>query len=202
MVASEQFKTDSLAYIQDMQTNNAAKVGNILGMIAGKNKKLAIAGLVLEQGANIAKVVIDTARGISAATAAAAPFIANPITAIPASINLARVIVGQKISAALSIAGIVAGAAQGISQINQADIPGDSGGGSAPSAGGVNIPTPSIGTTSAPEFNTGGEANTGTQIAGSIANAQQPPIKTYVTEGDISSAQALARRQRTAATFN
>lgn len=202
MVASEQFKTDSLAFIQDMQANNAAQVGNILGMIAGKNKKLAIAGLVLEQGANIAKVVIDTARGISAATAAAAPFIANPFTAIPATANLARVIVGQKISAALSIAGIVAGAAQGISQINQADIPGDSGGGSAPSAGGVNIPTPAIATTAAPEFQTGGEANTSTQIAGSIAGAQQAPIRAYVVSTEVSSQQALDRRTNTAATFN
>ena len=203
LVDAEQFKTDAIAFIQDTQINNAAGVGNILGQIAGKNKKLAIAGLVLEQGANIAKVVIDTARGISAATAAAAPFIANPITAIPATANLARVIAGQKISAALSIAGIVAGAAQGISAINQADIPGESGGGSAGGGGGgVNIPTPSIGSTSAPEFQTGGEANTSTQLAGAIGGAQQQPIQAYVVSTAVSSQQALDRRTSSAATFN
>ena len=204
LVDAEQFKTDAIAFIQDTQVANAGAVGSILGQIAGKNKKLAIAGLVLEQGANIAKVVIDTARGISAATAAAAPFIANPITAIPATANLARVIAGQKISAALSIAGIVAGAAQGISQINQADIPGEAGGGGAApgGGGGVNIPTPSIGTTAAPEFQTGGEADTSTQLAGGIGGAQQRPIQAYVVSTAVSSQQALDRRTSSAATFN
>ena len=203
LVDAEQFKTDAIGFIQDTQINNAAQVGNILGQIAGKNKKLAIAGLVLEQGANIAKVVIDTARGISAATAAAAPFIANPITAIPATANLARVIAGQKISAALSIAGIVAGAAQGISQINQADIPGEAGGGGgAPGGGSVNIPTPSIGSTAAPEFQTGGGADTSTQLAGVIGGAQQQPIQAYVVSTAVSSQQALDRRTNSAATFN
>ena len=204
LVDAEQFKTDAIAFIQDTQVANAGAVGSILGQIAGKNKRLAIAGLVLEQGANIAKVVIDTARGISAATAAAAPFIANPITAIPATANLARVIAGQKISAALSIAGIVAGAAQGISQINQADIPGEAGGGGAApgGGGGVNIPTPSIGTTAAPEFQTGGEADTSTQLAGVIGGAQQRPIQAYVVSTAVSSQQALDRRTSSAATFN
>ena len=199
IVDSEQFKADAIAFIQDAQASNLGQFGNLLGQIAGKNKKLAIAGLVLEQGANIAKVVIDTARGISAATAAAAPFIANPVTAIPATANLARVIAQQKISAGLSIAGIIAGAAKGIAQINQADIPG--GGGSAPSGGGVNIPTPSISGTTAPEFQGGVGGDTGTQVAGVIGAAQQAPIKTYVTSTDMSSQQALDRRITKAATF-
>ncbi len=201
MIDSEQFKTDALAFIQDQQVANVASVGTILGMIAGKNKKLAIAGLVLEQGANIAKVVIDTARGISAATAAAAPFMANPLTAIPATANLARVIAQQKIAAGISIAGIIAGAAQGISQINAADIPGDSGGGGAAGGGAPSIPTPSIAGASAPEFQTGGEADTGTQVAGAIAGAQQP-VRAYVVSTEVSSQQALDRRTNVAATFN
>ncbi len=202
MIDSEQFKTDALAFIQDQQVANVASVGTILGMIAGKNKKLAIAGLVLEQGANIAKVVIDTARGISAATAAAAPFMANPLTAIPATANLARVIAQQKIAAGISIAGIIAGAAQGISQINAADIPGDSGGGGAAGGGAPSIPTPSISGASAPEFQTGGEADTGTQVAGAIAGAQQQPVQAYVVSTAMSSQQALDRRTNRAATFN
>lgn len=200
MIDSEQFKTDALAFIQDQQVANVASVGNILGMIAGKNKKLAIAGLVLEQGANIAKVVIDTARGISAATAAAAPFIANPITAIPATANLARVIAQQKIAAGISIAGIIAGAAQGIAQINQADIPGSGGSGGAASA--PSIPTPSIGAVAAPEFQTGGQQDTGTAVAQAIGGAQQRHIRAYVVSTEVSSQQALDRRTNVAATFN
>jgi len=202
MIDSEQFKTDALAFIQDQQVANVAGVGQVLGMIAGKNKKLAIAGLVLEQGANIAKVVIDTARGISAATAAAAPFMANPLTAIPATANLARVIAQQKISAGISIAGIIAGAAQGISQINAADIPGDSGGGGAAGGGAPSIPTPSIEGASAPEFQTGAATDTGTQVAGAIGAAQQQPIQAYVVSTSVSSQQALDRRVNRAATFN
>ena len=201
IVDSEQFKNDALDFIQNQQIANIQGVGSLLGQIAGENKKLAIAGLVIEQGAAIAGVVVDTARSISAASAAAAPFIANPVTAVPATANLARVILQQKIAAGLSIAGIVAGAAQGISQINSADVPGTSGG-SVPSAGSVNIPTPSIGSTTAPEFQTGGTVDTGTQVAGVIGRSQDAPIRAYVVSTEVSSQQALDRRTNVAATFN
>ncbi len=127
---------------------------------------------------------------------------ANPLTAIPATANLARVIAQQKISAGISIAGIIAGAAQGISQINAADIPGDSGGGGAAGGGAPSIPTPSIEGASAPEFQTGTEADTGTQVAGAIGAAQQQPIQAYVVSTSVSSQQALDRRTNNAATFN
>lgn len=199
IVESEQFKADAIAFIQDQQISSIQGVGNILSTVAGKNKKLAIAGLVIEQGAAIAKVVVDTARSISAATAAAAPFLANPITAIPASANLARVIATSKIAAGISIAGIVAGAAKGIAQINQAQVPG--GGGSAPAGGAPSIPTPAIGGASAPQIEGVQQQNTGTQIASTIAGAQQRPIRAYVVSQDVSSQQALDRRTNTAATF-
>jgi len=66
----------------------------------------------------------------------------------------------------------------------------------------VNIPTPSIGTTAAPEFQTGGEADTSTQLAGVIGGAQQRPIQAYVVSTAVSSQQALDRRTSSAATFN
>lgn len=201
IIDSEKAKEETLKQIQDLQVSNIQQVGGILSSIAGKNKKLAIAGLVIEQGANIAKVVIDTARAISAASAAAAPFIANPITAIPATANLARVIAGQKISAALSIAGIVAGAAKGIAQINQAQIPGQSGGGSAPSGGGVSIPTPPVPSTSAPVVSGGTQNDPTSLIRQTISGAMNRPLRAYVVSQDISSTQALDRRTNTAATF-
>ena len=201
IIDSEKAKEETLKQIQDLQVSNIQQVGGILSSIAGKNKKLAIAGLVIEQGANIAKVVIDTARAISAASAAAAPFIANPITAIPATANLARVIAGQKISAALSIAGIVAGAAKGIAQINQAQIPGQSGGGSAPSGGGVSIPTPPVPSTSAPVVSGGTQNDPTSLIRQTISGAMSRPLRAYVVSQDVSSTQALDRRTNTAATF-
>lgn len=201
LIDAEQARADAVAQIQDLQVSNIQQVGNILSGIAGRNKKLAIAGLVIEQGANIAKVVIDTARAISAATAAAAPFIANPVTAIPATANLARVIAQSKISAALSIAGIVAGAAKGISQINQAQIPGQAGGGSAPSGGGVSIPTPPVPSTSAPVVSGGTQNDPTSLIRQTISGAMNRPIRAFVVSQDISSTQALDRRTNTAATF-
>ena len=202
IVESEQFKADALQFIQDSQLDNVAKVGNILSGVAGKNKKLAIAGLVIEQGAAIARVVIDTARAISAATAAAAPFISNPITAGPASINLARVIAQSKISAGLSIAGIVAGAAKGIAAINKADVPG--GGGSAGGGGGgsVSIPTPSISATSAPQIQSGAGVDPSSQIARTMGMQGSRPIRAFVVSQDVSSQQALDRRTNLAATFS
>ena len=201
IVESEQFKADALQFIQDSQLDSVAKVGNILSGVAGKNKKLAIAGLVIEQGAAIARVVIDTARAISAATAAAAPFISNPITAGPASINLARVIAQSKISAGLSSAGIVAGAAKGIAAINKADVPG--GGGSAGGGGGsVSIPTPSISATSAPQIQSGAGVDPSSQIARTMGMQGSRPIRAFVVSQDVSSQQALDRRTNLAATFS
>ena len=201
IVESEQFKADALQFIQDSQLDNVAKVGNILSGVAGKNKKLAIAGLVIEQGAAIARVVIDTARAISAATAAAAPFISNPVTAGPATINLARVIAQSKISAGLSIAGIVAGASKGIAAINKADVPG--GGGSAGGGGGsVSIPTPSISATSAPQIQSGAGVDPSSQIARTMGMQGSRPIRAFVVSQDVSSQQALDRRTNLAATFS
>jgi hypothetical protein len=203
ILESEVATATAIQFIQDTQVGNVAKVGNILSGIAGKNKKLAIAGLVIEQGANIAKVVIDTARAITAATAAAAPFIANPITTIPATANLARVIAQTKIGAALSIAGIVAGAAKGIATINSAQIPGSSGGGGAGAGGGggVSIPTPPIPSTSAPTVQGGTPTDPTSLIRQTISGAMGRPIRAYVVSQDVSSTQALDRRTNSAATF-
>ena len=203
ILESEVATATAIQFIQDAQVSNVAKVGNILSGIAGKNKKLAIAGLVIEQGANIAKVVIDTARAITAASAAAAPFIANPITTIPATANLARVIAQTKIGAALSIAGIVAGAAKGIATINSAQIPGSSGGGGggAGGGGGVTIPTPPIPSTSAPTVQGGTPTDPTSLIRQTISGAMGRPIRAFVVSQDISSTQALDRRTNNAATF-
>jgi hypothetical protein len=203
ILESEVATATAIQFIQDTQVGNVAKVGNILSGIAGKNKKLAIAGLVIEQGANIAKVVIDTARAITAATAAAAPFIANPITTIPATANLARVIAQTKIGAGLSIAGIIAGAAKGIATINSAQIPGSSGGGGAGAGGGggVSIPTPPIPSTSAPTVQGGTPTDPTSLIRQTISGAMGRPMRAYVLSQDISSTQALDRRTNTAATF-
>jgi hypothetical protein len=206
--AAERQKIDeaelqSKADIQKSQLDLVQGFGSLLTQIAGKNKALAIAGIVLEQGAALGKVLIDTFRGISSATAAAAPFIANPITAIPATANLARTLAQIKITGALSAAGIVAGAVKGISAINQAGIPGG-GGGSASSAGaggGISIPAPTVQSAGAPQIQGTAAATPGSQIASTLASVTGKPIKAYVVSTEISSQTALDRRTSNAATF-
>jgi len=196
--AELQAKTD----IQKSQLDLVQGFGSLLTQIAGKNKALAIAGIVLEQGAALGKVLIDTFRGISAATAAAAPFIANPITAIPATANLVRTLAQIKITGALSAAGIIAGAAKGISAINKSGIPGGGGGASASGGGGdIAIPAPTVQAAGAPQIQGTAAATPGSQIASTLAAASGKPIKAYVVSGDVSSQQALDRRTSNAATF-
>ncbi len=167
-------------------------VGGLLQQIAGKNKALAITGLVLEKAAAIATVVIQTAKGIAAATASAAPLLANPFTAIPAGILLAKTIAAQKIAAGVSIAGIVVGAAQGIAAINQASSGSSGGGGgSLPDLGGGDtggggaLPDVGGGGGAAPDLGGGGGGGT---TGGGGGGGQT--VRAYVVERDISDAQS------------
>jgi hypothetical protein len=178
-------------------------VGGLLQQIAGKNKALAITGLVLEKAAAIATVVIQTAKGIASATAAAAPLLANPFTAIPAGILLAKTIAAQKIAAGISIAGIAVGAAQGIAAINQASSGSSGGGGgSLPDLGGGDtggggaLPDVGGGGGAAPDLGGGGGGGT---TGGGGGGGQT--VRAYVVERDISDAQNRDREIQNRARF-
>jgi hypothetical protein len=191
--------------IAEFYINEVGRLGSILSSIAGDNKTLAIAGIIIEQGAALGKVLIDASRGIGLATASAAPFLANPVTAIPATANLARVIAQIKITAGISAAGIIAGAAKGISSINKAQIPGGGGAsaGGATAGGGASIPAFSTPTIGAPQI--GATAAPQSQLAGLVTgaiqqnNSQQRPIRAYVVGSDVTTEQQLDRRVRLAA---
>lgn len=165
--------------------------GNLLQQVAGKNKALAIAGVVISQAAAIGQIISQTAIANAKAVAA------TPLTAgMPfVAINIA--------SAALSIASTIASAVKSIQQINQAaSQAGVQGGGgsAAPAATAPNIPAPKVTGTAAPTINTGGGMNPTTAIGQTIATAQAP-IRAYVVSGEVSSQQALDRRTSRAATF-
>ena len=201
LLDAETARVEAVNRIQDLQLQSVAQFGNILTGVAGKSKKLAIAGVIIEQGAAIGKVIVDSARAISAATAAAAPFIANPITTAVATANLARTIAQTKIAAGISVAGIVAGAAKGIAQINKADVPGG-GGGATAGGGGVSIPTPPVPSTQAPIITGGTQNDPQAVIREQISGLTRRPLRAYVVSQDISSNQALDRRTNSAATFS
>jgi hypothetical protein len=53
-----------------------------------------------------------------------------------------------------------------------------------------------------PQIQASTSVNPSSQIAQTVAAAQNRPVKAYVVSGDISSQQALDRRTNTAATFS
>jgi hypothetical protein len=184
--AATQAKHDiNMAYLQLFQ-----QFGNLLSQIAGKNKALAIAGIVISQAASIGQIVANT--GIANAKAVAA----SPLT-----FGAPWVLINT-ISAGLSIASTIASAVKSIQQINsaasQGGVTGGGGGGSVGAA--PNIPTPRVAGAAAPEINVGVAQNPSTAIAQSI-NKSQAPLKAYVVSGEVSSQQALDRRTSRAATF-
>jgi hypothetical protein len=166
--------------------------GNLLSQVAGKNKALAIAGIVISQAASIGQIIANT--GIANAKAVAA----SPVTFGQPWVTI------NTISAGLSIASTIASAVKSISQINQAASQagvtgGGGGGGSVGSA--PNIPAPRVAGAAAPEIQTTGGQNPNTQLAETL-NRASAPIKAYVVSGDVSSQQALDRRTSRAATFS
>jgi hypothetical protein len=166
--------------------------GNVLGQIAGKNKALAIAGIVISQAAAIGQIIAST--GIANAKA---------IAVSPLTFGMPWVAINS-ISAGLSIASVIAGAVKSIQQVNQAasqaGVTGGGGGGG--SVGGAAPALPKVGGMAAPQVQTQGGNNPSSQIAQTIAMSQQKPMRAYVVGQDISSQQALDRRTNVAATFS
>jgi len=163
--------------------------GGVLSQVAGKNKALAIAGVIIQQAASIGQIIAST--GIANAKAVAA----SPLT-----FGMPWVAINS-VSAGLSIAASVAGAVKSISEINKAaSQAGVSGGGGGSAASAPSIAVPRVAGAAAPQIQTGGGMNPNTQIAQTLSAAQKP-VRAYVVSGDVSSQQALDRRTSRAATF-
>jgi len=162
--------------------------GNVLGQVAGKNKALAIAGIVIQQAAAIGQIIANT--GIANAKAVAA----TPLTGGMPFVAI------NTISAGLAIASTIAGGVKSIAQINKAASQAGISGGGGGSASGATPALPRVGGATAPQINTTGGMNP-TQQIGETLGAAQKPVRAYVVSGDVSSAQALDRRTSRAATF-
>ena len=179
---------DAKAEIQNAYLDLAGQFGSLLQQIAGKNKKIAIAGIIIEQAASIGKIIANTAVANAKAVAA------FPITAGQPWVTI------NTISAALGIAATVAGAAKSIQQINSSDnATAPSGGASLPKGSAPNAPT--ISGAPIPQINTGGGQNPSQQIAETIGAASGRPVQAYVVSQQVSSTQALDRRVNNSATF-
>jgi len=146
---------------------------NLAGILAGKSRGLQKAAIIGESAVGIGRTVQGVFTGNAAALAqgiAQAGPIAGPALATPA-------ITLNSVQGALSVAGNIAATSKALQAL---------GGGSAPSAttGGT-----SAGTASAPsvQFNNTAENQIGQAAA--KAQAEQPPIKVFVNESDITESQ-------------
>jgi len=164
---------------------------NILQQFAGKNKAVALGILAVQKGLAIADIVVNAAKSIGGQAAGYALADANALATLGPiagsafvlknKLLLAKGIATTKIGAATSIASIVAAGISGAKSITA----GGTGGGGGEGGGG---PT----TMNAPSFNVVGASATN-QIAQTIAQQQQQPIKAYVVANDVTTQQSLDR---------
>ena len=163
--------------------DNIAAIGNLIGQLAGKNKAFLRIGLLIEQAAAIAKMVINTQ---AANVAARATGTSLAIPSGGASLIAAEAIVQKNnISTGISIAASIAATAKAMQQL------GGGGGGSTPSLGGggggggsIGIQAPSTGFTQIRTPNQNPNNN----------QQKQPPVKVFVVQKDIQEATIAADR--------
>jgi hypothetical protein len=159
--------------IQMQEADIAMQFGAVLQQIAGKNKELAIAGVVVEQGGAIAKIVMNT---LAANSRAAIEY--GIIPAIPFQTM-------NTIQGVLSVASAVAAGAQAIASINSADSGGTaSTGATLPNNMGGSAPIAPRFTPSAPTA----LDQTSLNAIGNVA------ARAYVVESDITGSQKRIRR--------
>jgi hypothetical protein len=164
--------------IQLQEADFALQFGSLLQQIAGKNKELAIAGIVVEQAGAIAKIVLATQIANIGA-------LATPQAIATGGIAAAPTILFNKIQAALSIATAVAAGAQAIASINSANSGSSaSAGASLPSGGAGSAPI-------APRFTPSAPTSLDQTSINAIGNVN---ARAYVVESDITGSQKRIRR--------
>ena len=168
---------DAKKTIQEGTFNNiSAGIGLLKGLFE-KNKGLQKALLIAESAAGIAKIIINT-RAANAAAKLKYALLPGGVALAAAEATM------NNVSAGIGIASTIAATAKGLSAF---------GGGGAPSSGGAGGSEGGGGATpTAPAFNVVGASATN-QIAQTIANQQQQPIKAYVVSNDVTTAQSLDR---------
>ena len=186
-------KAEQSIEIQKVQF--AQQIAGTLSAIAGENTALAEAAIVIEKGAAIADIVIKAQQSVATQTAAAnaanlqaqaaygsIPFFGPAIAAAQVIKNnalLAKGISMTKIGAGLSIANILATSLKSKGGGIQANVPQTSTPSEAPQI-------------QAPAFNVVGATQT-SQLAQTIAGAEDKPIKAFVVASDVTTAQELER---------
>jgi len=170
----EESKKDQKKAIRDSQDEIADKGIGLLNLIAGKNKAIQKAAIIAEGGIAVARAIRNTVEGNAGALAKSILQL-GPIAGPPAA---APAITMNTISGGLSVATTVAQTAKALQSLGGG---GGISGGSISAMGGGSATPPTV------AFNNTAE----NQIGQSVASKQteQPPLKVYVAESDISDAQ-------------
>lgn len=148
--------------------NSAMRIGQGLRQLAGENKELAIAGIILEQSAAVASIAINSQKN------AAKYGYLTPM-------GIAELVAGG-----LGIASAIAAASKGIQDINAGTATG----------GQMSFGNPQMVSTysNAPVFNVVGVSPIN-QAAQAMQNSANQPVKAYVVSKDVTTAQALDRNK-------
>ncbi len=194
LIRIEQNRLKAEQEIQSQRIGFAQQVAGILSTIAKEGTALAKVALAVEKGAAIADVIVKAQQSIATQTAAnqaanmqataayaSIPFVGSLKATIEIAKNnalLAKGIAATKLSAGLSIAQILA-----------TSLTSGGKGIQAPSTGSTPVAAPQI---QAPAFNVVGATQT-SQLAQTISQAEQQPIKAFVVASDVSTAQELER---------
>ena len=174
-IAQARTEADAKAKSLRVGAQATVQVGKLLQQVAEENKGLAIAGVVVEKAGAIAKIIANK----TIADSQALTLLSNPFTA-PLGKAL---LVTNKITTATGIAATVAQAAKSISEIKNPE------GSSASSGAGAAATSTPI---QAPAFNVVGATQT-SQLAQTISQAEDKPIKAFVVASDVTTAQELER---------
>jgi hypothetical protein len=169
----QQAEQDARIGIQNAYIENTMKLGQALRQLAGENKELAIAGIILEQGAALANIAINTPKNFTKNGGVTSP--------------LAWIGLAADVASAISV---VKAGAKGIQDIN-------SGTATAQQMSFGNQQMVGAYSTS-PQFNVVGTSPIN-QAAQLMQNQQ--PVKAYVVSGEVSSAQSLDRNRISSATL-
>lgn len=176
-VEIEKAAADQKQAIQEASFKLAENVVGFISAIAGKNKILQKAAVIGESAIGIAKMIIANNTANIAALATPQAVATSGASAIP-------VIAMNNISTGLGVASTIAATAKALSAIG--------GGGSAPGGGAGAGGGGGVSAPAAPSFNVVGNSGVN-QIAGVMQQQGAPVVKTYVTAGDVTTAQGLNR---------
>jgi|LakMenEpi03Aug12_release.lakeMendotaPanAssembly.Ray.scaffolds.fasta_scaffold60394_3 hypothetical protein len=170
ITASKKAEQEAKTAMELQYLGFAEQAGNLLGQIAGKNKSVAIAGLLIEKGAAIAKIITQ----MNTVPAILPPGIPNPA------------FIPSRIGGALSIASVIAASVNGIQQINQAG----NGGTGTSSVPAISTQAPMI-----PQLPVAQTTNISRESINDLGNQA---VRAYVIETDITGNQQrmAAIRQR------